>query len=107
MAVQPHWKRNGHGWYPLPAKVKCTHCREELWKRHGVNRNRDDRDGPTVQGLFLFGVGPFCIHCGLKAWNDPDFFNRSGHSDYLASHHDLMRDFRPKLPSIQDELKKL
>lgn len=107
MSFQAHWRRGQTGWFPIPAgKASCLYCHEPLKKLHGLNRNRDERE-PTVMGLFLFGAGPWCIHCGTKAWTDPDFWTRSGANEYAASNWDLNRDFRAKMPSAEDDFRKV
>ncbi len=91
MSFQPHWRRGGTGWFPIP-DANCLYCKDRLSKLHGFNQNREGP--PTVMGLFLFGAGPWCVHCGTKAWTDKDFFKRSGANEYSASRFDLGADFR-------------
>ncbi len=94
MSFRPHWRRDAAtGWFPVPAdKAYCLYCHEPLRKLHGVNQTNKNE----VMGLFLFGTGVWCIHCGVKAWTDPDFFRRSGSNAYSSRHWDLERGFRPR-----------
>jgi hypothetical protein len=105
MNIQPNW-RAPSGWYPIRADTaRCVYCKESLVKKHGLNKNRDGE--PTVMGLFLFGVGPYCHHCGPKMWTDPEFFQRSGHVENSSTNYDLSRDFRPKgVWNADDEYRK-
>ncbi len=96
------------GWFPLPAdRAVCFYCKQPLAKLHGLNQNRPQDRQPTVQGGFLFGVGPYCLFCLERAWTDPDFMKRWGSSEYSASRWDLDADFRPRFPSVQEQMKRL
>jgi hypothetical protein len=106
MSFQPNWRYNATGLFPFDARLKCTDCHEPFVKRHGVRVSPTD-EKPMAMAWVLFGTGPRCYWCHLKAWNDPDFMTRSGSNEYAARNHDLNYDFRPRFPSIADELKKL
>jgi hypothetical protein len=106
MSFQPNWRYNSTGWYPVEARKSCITCHETFAKKHGVRQVADDPQ-PMSMVLFLFGTGPYCYWCGLKAWQDKEFFNRSGSNEYAARRHDLSYDFRVRMPSIEEELRKL
>lgn len=116
MAFQPHWRRGGTGWYPIPCDGRevCLHCKGDLKKLHGLNRDgngglyKDRENRVYVMAFFAFGAGPWCLHCAVKeAWEQKEFFQRSGSNQYSASHFDLEATIRPVFPSIQEELKRL
>jgi hypothetical protein len=83
--------RNATGWFPVEAdRAVCLTCKEPLRKKHGMNQNRDDK---TVMACFLFGIGPYCLWDALKAWQDREFLQRSGSSEYSAKRWNLDRDW--------------
>lgn len=86
--------RGAVGMYPIRADALCISCKERLAKKHGLNQNRDGE--PTVMGWFVGGTGPRCIWCHQQAWQDREFWARTGSSEYSARRWDLERDFRPK-----------
>lgn len=116
MSFVPHWRQGETGWFPIvcDGRAFCCYCKGELRKLHGLNRDgnggyqRDRQGNHFVMAFFAFGAGPWCLHCAVKeAWNNPDFFNQSGSSEYHSSRFDVKRTLRPDLPPIEEEYKKL
>jgi len=110
MSFTPSWRRAATGWFPILAddRAACLHCKGKLVKLHGLNKNPDNFGRPLVMSFFAFGAGPWCLHCAVKeAWQQKDFFQRPGSDQYDARRYDLNVSLRPKLPSIEEELKNL
>lgn len=116
MAFQPHWRWQVVGWYPIACdgRETCLHCKGDLKKLHGLNRDgngglyKDQNNRTYVMAYFAFGTGPWCLHCAVKeAWENKDFFQRSGSNQYAARNFDLESTLRPRLPSLAEELKRL